>query len=314
MARAVTEYRCLLISPSDVHDERDAISAVVDHWNAQLGSALGARIHLVRWETHAVPDIGAPPQEVLNQQIVDDCDFAVAVFWTRIGTPTSDHQSGSIEEIERLRTRGARVLLYFSTAPVPQESLRDDQFQRLQEFKSRLQSDGLLGVFNSTGHLREQVLLHLTGVVSALLERDRGQPSPAETGQMVLTAPRPDLRVLVSTVVLAPSSPRQQYIRVSVQNHSPVVVFVSSVSIATRSGTRLLPPRDAYTGEHQSRRPLRPGESHSMLLDGHELIKRSPPSDVVCAVVTDDIGREYRSSEEEMRTAMEEFAATDHRG
>ena len=43
MARTVVEYRCLLISPSDVDVERAAISEVVEQWNAQIGSALGTR-------------------------------------------------------------------------------------------------------------------------------------------------------------------------------------------------------------------------------------------------------------------------------
>jgi hypothetical protein len=307
MARKIVEYRCLLISPSDVAAERDAVSEIVAKWNAQVGAALDARLHLVRWETHSVPDLAGPPQETLNQQIVDGCDFAVAVFWTRLGTPTNAHQSGSLEEIERLRERGARVLIYFSTAPVPQDRLTDDQFERLQQFKAGIQKDGLLGVFNDVGHLREQVLLHLTGVLSGLLERDRGQPSPADAGQAVLTAPRPDLRVQVSTVIIVPSPQRQQYIRVTAQNHSPILVFILSVSIATRSGIMLWPPHDAVTGQDQTRRPLRPGESHSMLLDGHELLKRSTIADIECAVVSDDIGREYRSTEEAMRTALESF-------
>ena len=174
---------------------------------------------MVRWETHSLPDLTAPPQEVLNQQIVDDCDFALAVFWTRLGAPTSAYRSGSIEEIDRLRKRGARVLIYFSAAPIPQDRLTDDQFQKLQELKAELQKEWLLGVFNGIAHLREQVLLHLTGVVSGLLQRDRGQPSPADVGPSVLTAPRPDVRVLVSDVVIMPSSPRQHYVRVTVQNH-----------------------------------------------------------------------------------------------
>src|SRR5262245_56094076 len=99
MPKTVLEFRCLLISPGDVTLERDAVSDAVTRWNAQVGEALGARVHVVRWETHGVPDASAPAQEVLNRQIVDDCDIGIAVFWARLGTPTGEHQSGSIEEI-----------------------------------------------------------------------------------------------------------------------------------------------------------------------------------------------------------------------
>jgi len=37
MPRSVLEFSCLLISPSDVEAERNAISEVVTNWNAQFG-------------------------------------------------------------------------------------------------------------------------------------------------------------------------------------------------------------------------------------------------------------------------------------
>ena len=89
----------------------------------------------MKWESNAVPDSERPPQASLNAQVVDDSDFGIAVFWSRIGTPTDAADSGSVEEVRRLSERGARVLVYFGTAAVPQSELVDDQFKRLQEFK-----------------------------------------------------------------------------------------------------------------------------------------------------------------------------------
>ena len=311
MARTVIEYRCLLISPSDVDAERSAIADVVDQWNAQVGNALGARVTLVRWETHSVPDVSAPPQDILNQQIVDDSDFGIAIFWGRIGTPTNSHASGSIEEVNRLRTRGARVLIYFNSAPIPQEFLRDDQFLRLQEFKSGLQAAGILGSYNAIADLREQALLHLTGVVAWLLRLDRAQPSPAEDKQAILTAPKPDVRVVVYKAQLMPPPPGPDNIlRVIVQNHSPVVVFVANVSIALRTGTMLMPQRDVVTGVQTSRHALQPGESYALNMDGIALIEEFPPQDILYVVVFDDVGREYRSSEESVQAALSKFHVT----
>jgi len=102
----VVEYRCLLISPGDVDQERAAVVEAIESWNALVGAALDGRVHLVRRETHGVPDASGPPRQVLSRQIVDECDFGIAIFWTRIGTETTTHPSGSIYEIERLRERG----------------------------------------------------------------------------------------------------------------------------------------------------------------------------------------------------------------
>src|SRR5258708_20878205 len=102
MPEQISEYKCLLISPGDVTDERNALTNMMNSWNAQIGMALNVRVELVRWELHGTPDMSAPAQAVLNKQLLDTCELAVAVFWSRIGTATQDYESGSVEEIYRL--------------------------------------------------------------------------------------------------------------------------------------------------------------------------------------------------------------------
>lgn len=311
MPRTVVEYRCLLISPGDVDSERVAVSDVVALWNAQVGEALGARVTVVRWETHSVPDASGAPQDVLNRQIVDNCDFAVAVFWSRVGTPTSGYQSGSIEEIQRLRERGARVLIYFNTSPIPQSALTDEQFQRLRQFKKELQQQGLYAEYGSIPELREQVQLHLTSVVAGLLQRERGQPSPGEGREAVLTAPKPDVRVLVYTALVLPDDEPRQVLHVVVQNHSPVSVFISNISIVVRDGRRLWLHRDTVTHEMQTRRGLRSGESYSISADGYALAKDFRIDDLLHVVVTDDVGREYVSTNGALQSAVRDFVRSE---
>lgn len=45
--------------------------------------------------------MGISPQSIINEQILDKCDFLVGVFWKRIGTATDKYASGSVEEIEK---------------------------------------------------------------------------------------------------------------------------------------------------------------------------------------------------------------------
>ena len=119
MAKSVKEYRCLLIAPSDVEDYCKALGELVISWNAHIGMSLGVRVDLVRWRSHATPDARRPAQLSINEQIVDDCDLGIALFWSRLGTPTEIAESGSVEEIDRLTTAGIRVLVYFGYMPVP---------------------------------------------------------------------------------------------------------------------------------------------------------------------------------------------------
>jgi hypothetical protein len=173
MPRQPMEFYCLLISPSDVFAERAALTELVNLWNAQIGRALNARLELVRWESHATPDLSGDPQSVINTQLVDECDLGIAVFWARLGTPTELYPSGSVEEIYKLIQRGARVMVYFSNRPVPHELLRDDQYARLRELRGKLQREGLVATYFDIADLREQVNLHLTNVITQLLVRAR---------------------------------------------------------------------------------------------------------------------------------------------
>src|SRR5205807_8690783 len=98
MPNQIVEYRCLLVSPSDVLEERNALTQMVNLWNAQIGRGLNVRVELVRWESHSTPDLSGPPQAVLNQQLLESCDIGIAIFWSRIGSPTDTNESGSVEE------------------------------------------------------------------------------------------------------------------------------------------------------------------------------------------------------------------------
>lgn len=156
MPRSVVEHRCLIISPSDVAQERAAIVDVIHRWNASVGANRHIRVEPVGWETHAFPDLSGPAQAKVNEQIVDECDFGIAVFWSRLGTPTPRYASGSVEEIERLTGRGAKVMLYCSSRPLPQEGFDTREFEKLKDLMQQYRERGLLGRFD-TNSLREMV-------------------------------------------------------------------------------------------------------------------------------------------------------------
>lgn len=290
--RTTNEYRCILISPSDVQAEREAVSEVVQNWNAQVGRALGARIELERWESHATPDLAAPPQEVLNRQLLPECDFAIALFWSRLGTPTQHYRSGSDEEIRKLLEAGVRVLVHFSRSPIPQENLQTDQYSRLQVLRSELELKGLVGYYDSVANLREQVLLHMTSVVTTLLETSIEARVSVPTDQ-VLTATKPDLRVASAPAFAArPGESPQSILSVTIKNHSPVPVFVTGVLIELADGRNLFPKWDSLTHQSNSRRRVDPGDGFDFNFAPEDL--RSiveDPGLMRRAMVRDAIGR-----------------------
>jgi hypothetical protein len=83
-------YRVLIASPSDCVKERSSIPEIIYSWNSSHSFPTGIILEPVMWESHVIPDLGGRPQEVINKQIVDSCDFLIGAFWTRIGTVTGD--------------------------------------------------------------------------------------------------------------------------------------------------------------------------------------------------------------------------------
>lgn len=310
MPRTVTEYRCLLISPSDVAAERDALAALMQWWNAQIGSALGARVDLVRWETHSAPDLSDAAQTVLNQQIVAGCDLGIALFWSRVGTPTSGHESGSLEEIHRLLDEGARVMVYFKGDAIPQAQIDLGQLERLQQVKAHLMEKGVVGTFQGIDDLKEKALLHLTSAVSDLLSR--GQGSSQSVGATADVLPKPNIRIRVQPALA--SDPWRGFVDllvISIENHSPITVYLGTVSILLKEEKGMLIPRhDSLTRRPQSRQALNPGQRFSLNLTVEELLSTGiTASQFDRASVVDDIGRTFHSEPDEFAKVIETVIA-----
>src|SRR3954454_3958446 len=89
-------FRILIASPSDVQDEREIAVRLIQEWNDLNSFARKVVLLPLRWETHAAPEYGTRPQEVINRIIVDECDLLVGIFWTRIGSPTGVADSGTL--------------------------------------------------------------------------------------------------------------------------------------------------------------------------------------------------------------------------
>ena len=268
---------------SDVETERTALTDAVNIWNAQAGHGLNVRIELVRWESHAIPDMSMAPQKAINTQLVEDCDLGIAIFWYRIGTPTTNHSSGSAEEISQLVDRGVRVLMYFCSRPVPQASLIDDQFAKLQVLKKRYREQGLVSEYSDVNGLREQVLMHLTAVVTQL---SKALPPVSSLGVAI-----PDIRVQAHPGILKRAhhalGESERALLVEIQNHSAGTVYLDKVSLELKSGDLLFVLQEVATCELQHRRELHSGQKYTVHIDPEQI--RAHVAELVCVEVKDDI-------------------------
>lgn len=156
MSYVASTFNVMIASPGDVASERAIVRDVVYEWNAVHSGARKIVLLPVGWETHSSPEMGAPAQDIINRQVLNRCDLLVGVFWTRLGTPTERHLSGTVEEIEEHISAGKPAMLYFSSQPVVMDTVDLDQVQRLQQFKKSCQSRGLYEGYDSHGDFKDK--------------------------------------------------------------------------------------------------------------------------------------------------------------
>ncbi|MGH3450921.1 MAG: hypothetical protein ACRDQW_09345 [Haloechinothrix sp.] len=167
MAYTAKVLRALISCPSDV-DIRDvrAVQAAIARWNVLLGEQFGSIVVPVHWSEHASAAFGSPPQDILNEQLVDTVDFAIAIFWTRLGSPTSAAQSGTAEEITRIAAAGKSVSVLRCLRPVDASNLDAEQFASLGVYLKDLRGHALLLSYRDAGTLASQVDTILTRLVT----------------------------------------------------------------------------------------------------------------------------------------------------
>lgn len=157
-----TVFNVLVASPSDVIEERLAITQVIHEWNALNARETQKVLLPVLWETHSAPSMGDRPQGIINEKIVKGCDMLIGAFWTRLGSPTGKEDSGTVEEIKWFLDQKKPVMLYFSKAPVPQEKIDPDQLKKLRDFRSSIRNRGIQEEYPTVDSLKEKLTRQLT--------------------------------------------------------------------------------------------------------------------------------------------------------
>lgn len=200
MAYRATVVPIMIASPGDVTEERDAIRGVIHDWNDVNAQRSKVMLAAVGWDSHSSPELGARPQELINQRVLKDCDLLIGVFWTRLGTPTGKSQSGTVEEIEEHVASGKPAMIYFSLKPVALESVDLEQYKQVKDIQKVWQQRGLIETYENIEHFRHklskqlQVCLNKNEHLRKMVETFRDEAAAPE----VATYSRPGTRYQIS--------------------------------------------------------------------------------------------------------------------
>lgn len=185
--------RVLIASPGDTGSARSVLKGALEDWNSLHAEETKVMLLPVLWERDATPEMGDRPQALINRQLVDAADMLVGTFWTRLGTPTGEAQSGTVEEIERCIAAQKPVLLYFSRQPVALDSVDHHQYQQLQDFKQSLEPRGLYDSYDSEANLFRKVNAAVTRTMRRHFDHLFAEP-PSEEGVL---APGPRAAIAI---------------------------------------------------------------------------------------------------------------------
>lgn len=162
MAQNVTLYNLLISCPGDVTEEVKMIESAVKEFNELYSETLGITIKTRHWSKSSYAQSGGKPQALLNEQFVNKCDAAVAIFWTKFGSATDEFDSGTEEEIEIMLQSGKQVFMYFSDKPLPPSQVNDEGYKKIQAFREKYKDRGIYFTYFSDEEFNKLFFAHLS--------------------------------------------------------------------------------------------------------------------------------------------------------
>lgn len=136
-------YNIMIGSPSDIQEEIQTSINVINRWNYINSISNNITLIPLHWSLSSYPTFSVPPQKSINKQLVSKSDLMIAIFGTRIGTPTDTEISGTIEEINEHLKAGKDVMVFFKSSNNDVFSIDQQQLQAVKEFKKSIRNGAL---------------------------------------------------------------------------------------------------------------------------------------------------------------------------
>lgn len=128
-------YNIMIGAPSDICEEVNIAISVINHWNYFNSESSNIVLMPLHWSISSYPACGVHPQKSINKQMVSKSDLMIAIFGTKIGTPTDTEISGTVEEIQEHIHAGRDVMVFFKSSSDDIFSIEPQQLQKIKNFK-----------------------------------------------------------------------------------------------------------------------------------------------------------------------------------
>jgi len=191
MSHNLQTLRVFIASPSDLNDERNAISEVADSLNATFGPEANLHIQILRWED-TLPSVGRP-QALINEDL-DKADLFIGILSRKWGSSPGGekYSSGFEEEFFRALARNEKtgipqMSMFFKEVEPATQSDPGEDLKKILDFKTSLIASKkiLFGDFKdiqdwktkTRNHLERHLLRLLNPKTSSTLQTQPQQPA-----------------------------------------------------------------------------------------------------------------------------------------
>lgn len=186
MAILTLAVHMLISAPGDIPKEDiRRVMQSISQWNYTIGRHFNPHavtVLPVSWTDHAYSVIGVRPQQGINSQLVDECDLALAMFANRLGTPTGQADSGTAEEIQRIRDAGRHVSVVRNISlPLETGPVATEEKLRLERYLESMKSIGLIFEYRQEADLAGQINAILSSQALSFA-REAQQAARSEAG------------------------------------------------------------------------------------------------------------------------------------
>lgn len=138
-------FKIMIGAPSDAEEYVLAAIQQIEQWNAIYSDTFHITIQPLHWSLNTYPQVGHP-QRTINDAVVPNSQMLIAIFNEKLGNPTENAESGTIEEINLHIEQGKNVQVYFCKKP---RGTSNGESQRIQKYKESIMNSIIYGEYSS---------------------------------------------------------------------------------------------------------------------------------------------------------------------
>lgn len=159
-------YNIMIGCPSDIKEEINIAYDVINEWNYSYSQKQRIILQPLHWSKSSYATSGDEPQKILNKQLVQHSDVLICIFGSKIGTPTSDTDSGTIEELNLHNREGKRILVFFKKSVANIDDLDLEQVAKLKTLKNEIKKFCIFSEYETISDFSNVLLKNLIRFVN----------------------------------------------------------------------------------------------------------------------------------------------------